>query len=330
MKSSLETRLGMFFAVVTIAGFILFEMLGGANVFNRGTIYRARFSSARDLKVGDPVKLSGVPVGRVKSVAVVGNRVEVGLQVDPKAPVRTDSVAAIQFTGLMGQNFVALTFGGENSPLAVADTLLQSREQADLSDLMTRLDNVASGVEGLTKSFSGEEISKLFGPLTDFMKQNQSNITTIVSNMRDVTSEMAQGRGSIGRLLKDPALFTAAVGTMNHLNDAVSDVKPLTQEARGMMTDLRSVVGKIEKGEGTIGKFLSDPSLFNQANGAVGNLREILEKINRGTGSIGELVNDNAFLKNVKLTLQKVDKATETLEDTGPISVIGTAVGVLF
>jgi hypothetical protein len=32
----------------------------------------------------------------------------------------------------------------------------------------------------------------------------------------------------------------------------------------------------------------------------------------------------------VKLTLQKVDKATETLEDTGPISVIGTAVGVLF
>ena len=97
-----------------------------------------------------------------------------------------------------------------------------------------------------------------------------------------------------------------------------------------MMTDLRSVVGKIEKGEGTIGKFLSDPSLFNQANGAVGNLREILEKINRGTGSIGELVNDNAFLKNVKLTLQKVDKATETLEDTGPISVIGTAVGVLF
>ncbi|MEN9734783.1 MAG: hypothetical protein RLZ45_2778, partial [Verrucomicrobiota bacterium] len=121
-----------------------------------------------------------------------------------------------------------------------------------------------------------------------------------------------------------------AVGTMNHLNDAVSDVKPLTQEARGMMTDLRSVVGRVEKGDGTIGKFLSDPSLFNQANAAVGNLREILEKINRGTGSIGELVNDNAFLKNVKLTLQKVDKATETLEDTGPISVIGTAVGVLF
>lgn len=330
MKSSLETRLGMFFAVVTIAGFILFEMLGGANVFNRGTVYRVRFNSARDLKVGDPVKLSGVPVGRVKGVAVVGNRVEVVLQVDPKAPVRTDSVAAIQFTGLMGQNFVALTFGREDAPLAVPDTLLQSREQADLSDLMTRLDSVASGVEGLTKSFSGEEISKLFGPLTDFMKQNQSNITSIVRNMQDVTSDMAQGRGSIGRLLKDPVLFTAAVGTMNHLNDAVSDVKPLTQEARGMMTDLRSVVGRIEKGDGTIGKFLSDPSLFNNANSAVGNLREILEKINRGTGSIGELVNDNAFLKNVKLTLQKVDKATETLEDTGPISVIGTAVGVLF
>ena len=138
MKSSLETRLGMFFAVVVIAAFILFELLGGSAVFRRGTDYKVQFKSAKDLKVGDPVKLAGVPVGRVKAVQVAGNRVEVTLLVEKSAPIRTDTTASIQFTGLMGQNFVSLTFGAETSPLALSGALLQSREQADLGDLMKR------------------------------------------------------------------------------------------------------------------------------------------------------------------------------------------------
>jgi phospholipid/cholesterol/gamma-HCH transport system substrate-binding protein len=330
MKSSLETRLGMFFAVVLIAAFILFELLGGGAVFKRGVEYRAQFSSAKDLKVGDPVKLAGVPVGRVTSLSVVGTRVEITLQVDKGTPVRTDSVASIQFTGLMGQNFLSMTFGTENAPLAVPGALLQTREQADLGDLMTRLDSVASGVEGLTKSFSGEEISKLFGPLTDFMKQNQSNVTSMIQNMQVVTTEMAEGRGTFGKLVRDDTLYREAVVAVTNITEGVANLKPLTEDARGMMADMRSVVTKIEKGEGTIGKLMTDETLYSETSGAMTNFKQIMEKINQGKGSIGELVNDNAFLKNIKLTLQKVDKATESLEDTGPLSVIGTAVGTLF
>jgi phospholipid/cholesterol/gamma-HCH transport system substrate-binding protein len=60
------------------------------------------------------------------------------------------------------------------------------------------------------------------------------------------------------------------------------------------------------------------------------NLREILEKLNRGQGSVGKLLNDDTFLKNAKLSLQKLDKATDSLEDQGPLSVLGLVVGSLF
>jgi phospholipid/cholesterol/gamma-HCH transport system substrate-binding protein len=60
------------------------------------------------------------------------------------------------------------------------------------------------------------------------------------------------------------------------------------------------------------------------------NLKEILEKINQGNGTVGKLVNDQEFYKNAKLTLQKVDKATEGLEDQGPLSVIGILANGLF
>ena len=42
-----------------------------------------------------------------------------------------------------------------------------------------------------------------------------------------------------------------------------------------------------------------------------------------GPGTIGKLVNDQEFYKNAKLSLQKVDKAADGLEDQGPLSVIG-------
>ena len=60
------------------------------------------------------------------------------------------------------------------------------------------------------------------------------------------------------------------------------------------------------------------------------NLREILQKMNRGQGTVGKLINDDSFLKNAKLSLQKLDKATDSLEDQGPLSVIGLAIGSLF
>jgi phospholipid/cholesterol/gamma-HCH transport system substrate-binding protein len=60
------------------------------------------------------------------------------------------------------------------------------------------------------------------------------------------------------------------------------------------------------------------------------NLKEITGKINKGDGTVGKLINDQEFYRNAKLTLQKVDKATEGLEDQGPLSVLGILVGQLF
>ena len=47
-------------------------------------------------------------------------------------------------------------------------------------------------------------------------------------------------------------------------------------------------------------------------------------------GAIGKLVNEQEFYKNAKITLQKVDKATEGLEDQGPLSVLGILANNLF
>ena len=122
---------------------------------------------------------------------------------------------------------------------------------------------------------SAEKLSGLLGPITDFMKQNTNNLSTILYNTRIVSEQIAQGKGTVGKLTKDD-------------------------------------------------------TLYNEAATAMTNLKEIFQKINQGQGSVGKLVNDESFYKNVKLSLQKLDKATEGLEDQGPLSVLGIAINSLF
>jgi phospholipid/cholesterol/gamma-HCH transport system substrate-binding protein len=69
---------------------------------------------------------------------------------------------------------------------------------------------------------------------------------------------------------------------------------------------------------------LTDERLYNSTEASMTNLNSILLKVNQGNGTVGKLVNDQEFYKNAKLSLQKLDKAADGLEDTGPISVIGT------
>ena len=323
MRNSLETRLGLFFALAFVAIIIVLEMVGGLDVFKRGHRLRARFNNVQELKQGDPVRMAGVDVGRVEKIDFAENKVEVTMKVQDRAKVRTDSKATIRFVGLLGQNYVAIDFGSPTAPSAGPDTLLDSVEQPDLSSIMSKLDMVASGVQSLTKSFNGDTINNLLGPFTDFLKENNPKLTAILGNLQTISSEVVQGRGTIGKLITDDQLYNVALGTVTNLNATADELK-LT------ISDAHQIVNSINQGQGTIGRLAKDESLFRETTNAVVNLREILQKMNQGQGSVGKLINDDTLYKNARMTLQKVDKATEGLEDQGPLSVLGIAVGNLF
>jgi phospholipid/cholesterol/gamma-HCH transport system substrate-binding protein len=323
MKNSLETRIGIFVALTALAAVFILEMIGGVEKFTRGYHMHALFNNVQELKVGDRVKMAGVEVGRVEEIALdpTRNKVKVTMKIRKSAGVKTDSVASVDFTGLMGQNLVSLTFG--TTVLAADEAYLNTIERPTLSTIMVKLDNVASGVENLTKSFTGDKIDNLLGPFTDFLKANQVPLTMTIANIQGITAQISKGQGTLGKVIYDQSLYNSTLTTVSNLQFATDDIK-LT------LTEARKVVDQINSGQGTVGKLVHDEALYNETTASMTNLREILQKINQGQGSVGKLVNDQEFYRNAKLTLQKLDKATEGLEDQGPLSVLGMAVNGLF
>lgn len=330
MKNTLETRLGIFFALALIAAVVILELIGTRDLFKSGYPVRAMFDNIQELKVGDPVRMAGVEIGHISKIQLATNKVEVTMKVEKNAEVHTDSKASIRFVGLMGQNYVSIDFGTANAPRATANTLLETTEQADLNSLMVKLQNVAEGVEGLTKNFSGENFSNLLGPFTDFLKENNPKLSAILSNIQAISTQIKEGKGTVGRLVMEDTLYASAVTTVSNLNSRVLEFQPLIADARLTLEQARNIATQVNQGQGTIGKLVKDETLYREATTAVTNLKEILQKINQGQGSVGKLVNDESFLQNAKLTLQKVEKATEGLEDQGPLSVLGIAVNSLF
>jgi phospholipid/cholesterol/gamma-HCH transport system substrate-binding protein len=323
MKNSLETRLGLFVAMVVLAGVFILEIVGTLDRFHGGYQINAQFNGVQDLKKGDRVKMAGVDIGRVVGISLTNNKVLVAMRLQKEAIVKTDSTASIKFTGLMGQNYVSIEFGTPAAPQLLPGNDVPTTDQPDFGAIMKKIDNVATGVENLTKSFTGDKIDNLLGPFTEFLKANREPLTATIANIQAVSAQIAAGKGTVGRLINEDTLYNSALGAVTNLQDTAGEIKLTVAEAR-------KVVDEVNAGHGTVGKLVKDEALYREATASMANLREILEKVNKGQGTVGKLVNDQEFLKNAKMTLQKLDKATEGLEDQGPLSVLGIVVSKLF
>ncbi len=324
MKNTLETRLGLFVALIVIAAVLIIELLGGVE-FQRGYRLRALFDTVQDLKVGDRVKMAGVEIGVVDDITLTNSKVMVTMKMRPfsRAPVKTDSIASVRYTGLLGQNYVLIDFGSPGAPLVVNNQFVETKEQPDLNAIMSKLDQAAGGVQRLTESFTGDKIDNILGPITGLIRDTRASLSQTITNFAGISDQIRSGQGTVGRLIYDDSLYRTALTTVSNLQSTSDEIKATVAEARKVVDDVKA-------GQGTIGKLVTDEKLYHETAVAVTNFKEILEKINQGQGTIGKLVNDQEFYRNAKLSLQKLDKAADGLEDTGPLSILGSMANSLF
>lgn len=324
-KTKLEVRLGIFFLLILLVGVLMMELIGGLEPLKSGVLVQTKFKNVLDLKKGDPVKVAGVNVGNVSSIKLKEGGVLVSMKISKNTGITTESVATIKFLGMMGQNYVSIDFADSGEPVQDGAMLL-SQEQQDLSMLMTKLDGVIDGIDELTRNFSSDSLTSMMSPFTDFIKENQeslSSIGPILVNMENITAAISEGKGSIGKMMMEGEMYGTAMTTLTNLEVAIGDARSIASQTKWLVTD-------IQQGRGSVGKLLTDDAVYVEMRDSLTQLKEIMQKVNTGEGTAGRIVNDASLYKNAKLTMQKLDKATEGLEDQGPISVIGIAAGSLF
>lgn len=113
--------------------------IGGLRLFPRNAYHvSARFSNVGDLKIGAPVKIAGVTVGRVDAVTLADYYGETRLAVARKVALPQDTIASISTAGLLGDAYIALTPGGAEANLRDGDRIVHTEAALNMADIIGR------------------------------------------------------------------------------------------------------------------------------------------------------------------------------------------------
>lgn len=143
MKSSqLELLVGIF-VVMGLAAVAYLAIKLGAGDMPAGETYplEARFTNAGGLHKGASVVVAGVTVGRVEGIRLDPTDFSAiaTLRIQSVVKMPTDSMAAIKTTGLIGDKFIALSPGADNTYLEPGNRITMTESAVDLESLIGKM-----------------------------------------------------------------------------------------------------------------------------------------------------------------------------------------------
>lgn len=316
-----ELKVGILIIIsLTILVAIVVLVLGVESPFaSRYTLY-TYLPNIGGLRQDSPVMLEGVTVGTIKSYEFAelekGVRITMRIQEKYQERIRTDSIAHLTSLGLLGDKYIEISQGTRDGrPLKEYETITGA-PPLDFDEMVARANHTFD------------------------------DLGQTVNNIKDITLSMKEGKGTLGRLLKDEAVFTnlneflrksqQGNGTLAKLiNDdkvykdlsaAMANVRTATENLRtgegtagkilndkelgkkleSTINKLETVMARVESGEGTLGKLSKDPALYNNLNGVMANIKPLSDRVAKGEGTVGKLFYDQKLYDSTNDTMKEI------------------------
>jgi len=302
--SQLRVGITVIFASLTLA-LLLFLMSGTTGLFTRRITLISYFDNASGLRVGAPVRLSGVDIGNVLGIRIVNAKdkqatpVEVIMKVSMKYSfnLRRDSVTSLETAGVLGETFMDIDSAQAiGAPAQDGDTL-PTRVHPDFNEVVRSSQSTLQNMDALLKradrilAFAESGKGSLGKLIYDPSLYDRFSET--VGEFKGIVDQIAKGQGSLGQLISNNDAYNKFVATLDRMNAVVDD---------------------LQAGKGTAGKFLKDPSLYNNANDTIANLKKVSEDLNAGKGTAGRLLKDEELAKKIDTTMTKLASLTSALD----------------
>ncbi|MCZ7591113.1 MAG: MlaD family protein [Kiritimatiellae bacterium] len=267
-----EIIVGVFMMAILVALGVFTIVLSQQKLFGTSHDLNVKFDQVSGLIKGDKVFVRGVDVGRVKSLTVERDGVHANLMLDYPLRLHEDYSIRVTPSSVLGGKFVEINEGSPDAPMLPAGAPVVGQGPLDFIAELT------DGVKALRDSLEGGGVL--------------GNLEATMDNLKALTAQLREGKGTVGKLLMDDAIYTNLL--------AVSD--------------------RLANGQGTLGKLLSpDDTLYNDLSDTVTSLKEAAQTINSGEGTLGKLIKDDGMYKQVDGLMTEARAALDDLRETTPI-----------
>ncbi len=327
--ASERTLVGIF---VLVAAALLFGtvILVSGGFGSSGVPHPTYFKFAGGIQPGGAVRFGGLTVGKVKTIRVDPRnttRIEVQVVVNKDAPIKVDSVAKITTLGALGDNYIEVSTGTENSPLLPSGAVLKSEEAFGLGQLGELFDSLMPDVKAalskMTEDLDGLQttITRANDLLNDKNRANLgATLDSVHSLLADTRPRVATTLDNLNGLLTDTrpqlaATLTDVRGVIAKLTPVLDDLKVTTTKANDLLTHVDAVM------------------VENRADirTSVIGLRDTLAKSQVLLDQLNTLLDTNspnidATLDNLRLATENIRGLTENLERNPSVLIRGVKV----
>ena len=263
------------------------------------TLYVAAHDAA-SVAEGSVVMLRGVPVGEVEEVRLVGDGVVIRLKASPRGRLATDTYASIETAGFLGQMIVGLRPGVAADNLVSGDTI-SAQVLPGLTGLADQLGGQATEVLERTQRLLSD----------DLISSVESGAGAFAGTMGELQAMLERQSQTLEQLIESLAGMSAQLSNATdgpELERTVANIDSLTarlaaaSEQFGTSSEaMASILQKIDNGDGSMGKLVNDPVLYDRMAAAMENMQAATEEIALLTKDIRE--QPQRYLAGLKISV---------------------------
>ncbi len=288
----------VFISVIAIAAGIFF-IVGGRSFFVPQYELKAFFPNAGGLRNGAQVRLDGIRVGNVRRIAISSNpkpdhAVEIDLNIARKyqQQIRSDSVATMETTGLLGESYVDITRGTQPHEVLKNGGVLRNKDEGGMKEVMENANGAAANFRDLGAKLTDItiQLQNGHGSVGEMVHTHafSSHLNKTVAEAQNLANQLNEGHGTLGKFLTNgKTLHNKTVAAMDHVDQ---------------------IMDEVQSGNGTVGKLIKNQTLLrSHLNQLANNTKTMEENINNGKGSLGNLAANRQFHNRISSTEKNVD-----------------------
>lgn len=277
-----EAKVG-FFVLLGLISFVvvLFWMTDPATLRGRYLVVTT-VEDAGGVRSGDPVQMQGVNIGRVHDFEMVGpGRVDITLEIEGAWSIPQGSRTVFGEAGLFGGRTLVIERGQASAMMQPGDTLAGEGGASggllgSVDELSAQAGSVLSAMDSLLNPAtidnvqgSARELEQLLTELSAVTREQRATIGELTETLSRAASglETAAGAG--------PDVARAAA----RADSAMAVLAATTENIDAATASLRSVLARMDAGEGTLGRLSTDDSLYVNLNEAVQSINALVQDL---------------------------------------------------